>query len=102
MIIVDGLVWVSEWLVCSRCGEVFTMNARVAAMESIQLMGCMCEPLGAGVRVWLSDQVCVVEGGSVCMGHATRLPLPISTLTNVSFHFSNKQVIAFTEIMSRS
>ena len=51
MIIVDGLVWVSEWLVCSRCGEVFTMNARVAAMESIQLMGCMCEPLCAGVRV---------------------------------------------------
>ena len=48
MIIVDGLVWVSEWLVCSRCGEVFTMNARVAAMESIQLMERMYEPLCAG------------------------------------------------------
>ena len=62
-----------------------------------------------GVYVW--DFVCGCTGvtfrsnlccwGVKCMCHATRLRLPVSTLPNVSFHFSNKQGILFPPMTSR-
>ena len=76
------------------------MNARVAAMESIQLMEWI---VSLCVRVYGCDfqTKSVLLRGEICMGHATRLPLPVS-LPNVSFHFSNKQGMIFPEMISRS